>query len=73
MNPRKRSNSQDFITLEGMDYNLLRAAEALAREEFARPENAEKRRRHVKALFPITGEITVELVHPEAPVSSELL
>jgi hypothetical protein len=55
----------EFLTLEGMDYNLLRKAESLAREEFCRPENRELRRRHLHALFPKIGDPKIRLIPPD--------
>lgn len=46
-----RSEPEESITLEGEDYNAIRRAEALAREEFCRPENRERRRQHFETLF----------------------
>jgi hypothetical protein len=72
MKPR-RLGSNDFITLEGLDYNLLRAAESLAREEFGRPENSEMRMKHLQTLFPKFGDAAVELVVPETAKPREIL
>lgn len=69
----RKIGDQDFITLEGMDYNLLRSAEARAREDFSRPENAASRLKHLKTLFPLAGELTLKLVQSERPVSREIL
>jgi hypothetical protein len=48
-----------------MDYNLLRKAESLAREEFCRQENRELRRRHLHALFPKIGDPKIRLIPPD--------
>ena len=72
MKPR-RLGSNDFITLEGVDYNLLRAAESMAREEFGRPENREARRQHIRILFPKAGDAAVQVIAPEPAPPRELL
>ena len=63
----------EFITLEGVDYNLLRDAESQAREKFGRPENREARRQHIRILFPKAGEAGVQLIAPEPATPRELL
>jgi hypothetical protein len=63
----------EFITLEGVDYNLLRDAESRAREKFGRPENREARRQHIRILFPKAGDAGVQLIAPEPAPSRELL
>jgi hypothetical protein len=56
-----RPEPEEYITLEGEDYNAIRRAEALAREEFCRPENRERRLRHIKTLFPDVDASTLRL------------
>jgi|688.fasta_scaffold2101598_1 hypothetical protein len=62
----RRMTGQDFTTLEGPDRNALGAAEALARDEFARPENLEQRRHYWKTLFQVPGSGSVRPAHPPA-------
>lgn len=54
----------EFTTLEGMDYNLLRKAESLARAEFCRPENRGLRQKRIESLFPKGGPVDVRMVEP---------
>jgi hypothetical protein len=62
-----RPEPEEYITLEGEDYNAIRRAEALAREEFCRPENRERRRQHFETLFPQSKDGPIRLVEPEGP------
>ncbi len=64
---KARPEPEEYITLEGEDYNAIRRAEALAREEFCRPENREHRRKHFETLFPRTKDGPLRLVEPEGP------
>jgi hypothetical protein len=72
MKPR-RFGSHEFITIEGPDYNALRASEALARKEFCRPENLQNRREHSRILFPKADEVTLKPLAAETTTSRELL
>jgi len=72
MKPR-RFGSHEFITIEGPDYNALRASESLARKEFYRPENRERRQEHSRILFPKADELSLQTVVFEKPTSRELL
>jgi hypothetical protein len=72
MKPRRFRN-HEFITIEGPDYNVLRASEALARKEFCRPENLQTRREHSRILFPKAGEVTLKPAGAEMTTSPELL
>ena len=72
MKPRRFRN-HEFITIEGPDYNVLRASEALARKEFCRPENLQNRRKHSRILFPKAGDVTLKPVAVEMTTSRELL
>ncbi len=72
MNPLG-AGTNDFITIEGMDYNRLRDAESQAREKFGRPENREARRQHIRILFPKAGDAGIQLIAPEPAPPRELL
>jgi hypothetical protein len=69
----RRIDSNDFVTLEGEDYNLLRLGESLAREEFGRSENRKRRQLHLKALFPKMGDLSVALVPAEQSMPRVIL
>lgn len=59
------ARAEDFITLEGTDYSVIRRAEALARESYSRPENADVRRRNFEFLLAGRKGQTVSLAEPE--------
>jgi hypothetical protein len=58
-----RQTGHDYITLDGPDRNALGAAEALAREDFARPEKFEIRRQYWKTLFQASSPISLAPIH----------
>jgi hypothetical protein len=70
---KTQHSAEEYITLEGEDYNLLRAAESRAREEFGRPENLELRRQHFQLLFPKTDGLPLRVIDPEGKRPCEIL